>query len=97
MALQKQNLSVPFAGGLDTKTDPFQVSPGKFISLVNSSFDAGGKLTKRNGFAPITTPTATPTSITTYKDGLIGIGTLYRLTMLTLGNGCHLERLTIST
>jgi hypothetical protein len=74
MPLQKQNLSITFAGGLDTKTDPLQVAPGKFLSLVNSFFDKGGLLTKRNGFVPTTALPVAATSIATYKDGLVAIG-----------------------
>ena len=74
MPLQKQNLSVTFAGGLDTKTDPLQVAPGRFISLVNSFFDKGGLLTKRNGFIPTTALSATVNTIATYKDDLVAIG-----------------------
>ena len=50
MALTKQPLSINFAAGLDLKTDPFQVSPGKFLGLANSIFTKGGLLQKRNGF-----------------------------------------------
>jgi hypothetical protein len=74
MPLQKQNLSVTFAGGLDTKTDPLQVAPGKFLNLVNSFFDKGALLTKRNGFVPTTTLPVAATTISTYKDGLVAVG-----------------------
>lgn len=76
MALQKQNLSIPFAAGLDTKTDPFQVQPGKFLSLVNSTFTTGGTLEKRPGFARITAlpEGSEATTLTTYQGNLISIG-----------------------
>lgn len=54
MALQKQPIPINFIQGLDLKTDPYQVSPGKFLTLNNSVFTAAGRLTKRNGFADIT-------------------------------------------
>lgn len=49
MPLQKQQIPVQFAGGLDTKTDDKQVVPGKFLSLENAVFTNPGKLQKRNG------------------------------------------------
>lgn len=75
MALLKQNLNINFGQGLDTKTDPNQVAPGKFLSLVNSVFNKGGLLTKRNGFSPVTSLSTSPTTISTFKDGLVAIGT----------------------
>ena len=54
MALQKQAVNINFMQGLDTKTDPYQVQMGKFLSLTNSVFTTTGRLTKRNGFAQIT-------------------------------------------
>lgn len=75
MALQKQNLSIPFAQGLDTKTDPKQVSPGKFLQLQNSIFQKGGLLQKRNGFASVTTlGTTSATALTTYNGNLVATG-----------------------
>lgn len=76
MALNKQNLNINFASGLDTKTDPFQVSPGKFLSLQNSVFDKAGRLTKRNGFGLLTAlPTNDTTFLTTFNGNLTAIGT----------------------
>lgn len=74
MALQKQNLSITFGQGLDTKTDPLQVSPGKFLSLVNSVFNKGGLLTKRNGYTPTTTLPVAATTISTFKNNLVAVG-----------------------
>ena len=50
MALQKQVLSVPFAKGLDQKTDPKQVVIGKFLTLENGIFTSIGRIKKRNGY-----------------------------------------------
>ena len=36
MALQKQPVAINFVKGLDTKSDPFQVNVGNFLSLNNS-------------------------------------------------------------
>lgn len=75
MALQKNPISLNFAQGLDTKSDPKQVPIGKFLNLVNSVFDQGGALTKRNGMSNITTlPNANQTTLTTLNDNLIATG-----------------------
>lgn len=75
MALQKQSLSVNFAQGLDTKTDKFQVSPGKFLALQNTVFTKGNQLTKRNGYGALTSlPDTSSTFLTTFKGNLTAIG-----------------------
>lgn len=72
MALQKQGVTVNFAQGLDTKTDPNQLAVGKFTSLVNSIFDTLQRLTKRNGYTAL--PVIGSTSfLTSYKGSLIAI------------------------
>ena len=76
MALNKQDLSINFSQGLDTKTDPFQVAPGRFLSLENSIFDTAGRLTKRNGYSPlIALPNDSYKYITTFNNNLTAIGT----------------------
>jgi len=81
MALQKQDLNINFSQGLDTKTDPFQVQPGKFLTLQNSIFDKAGRLTKRNGYQQLTTlPNSTSSFVTTFNGDLTALGTnLYAL------------------
>lgn len=75
MALQKQNININFAQGLDTKTDPFQVQPGKFLSLVNSIFTKGGLLQKRNGFGNLTSlPDTSYSTINTFNGNLTALG-----------------------
>lgn len=75
MALVKQPVPVNFAKGLDTKTDDKQVALGNFLELQNSVFDKLGRLTKRNGFANITTlPNANQTTLTTLNDNLLATG-----------------------
>lgn len=49
MALQKQNLNLPFTGGVDTKTDPKQVGPGKLTLLQNAYFYNPKEIRKRPG------------------------------------------------
>lgn len=75
MALVKQPVPLNFIGGLDTKTDPFQVQVGKFEALNNSIFTTLGRMTKRNGNAIITTlPNQDQTTLTTLNDNLIATG-----------------------
>lgn len=75
MALQKQPISINFQKGLDLKSDPFQLPIGNFLTLVNSVFTTTGRLTKRNGFANITTlPNVNQTTLTTLNDNLIATG-----------------------
>jgi len=80
MALNKQPLAINFAQGLDLKTDPFQVSPGKFLALSNSIFTKGGLLQKRNGFMDLPKlPQATPTTLTTYSGNLVSISNSFEI------------------
>lgn len=76
MALTKTPVNINFASGLDTKTDPFQVPPGRFLSLHNTVFNTGGRLQKRNGYGGLTPlPNNTNTFLTTFNDNLTAIGT----------------------
>lgn len=73
--IQKQNLDISFAKGVDQKTDPWRVSPDRFITLNNSVFTKAGRLTKRNGFPLLTgVSDSTVTSIKTYQNNLTAIG-----------------------
>lgn len=73
--LNRQNFTINFGQGLDTKTDPYQLSPGKFLSLQNSVFDKGGQLQKRNGFGALTTlPITTTKYLTTFNGDLTALG-----------------------
>jgi len=81
--LTKQNVNINFAQGLDTKTDPFQVSPGKFLSLQNSVFTKGGLLKKRNGYGPLTALPTPADVATTFNGNLTAIGS----TIEALSNG----------
>lgn len=71
--LQKQSVNVPFNLGVDTKTDPFQIQLGKFEILDNSQFGTDGRLTKVDGF-PLLTTMEGATTISTFNDSLVGIG-----------------------
>lgn len=84
MALIKQPLDISFAQGLDTKTDPFRVQPGKFLSLNNSIFDKAGRLTKRNGYSLLPSlPNSSFKYLTTFNENLTAIGS--RLLALSIG------------
>ncbi len=73
--LTKQGIDIPFASGLDTKTDPKRVQIGKFLSLENSVFNKGGLLQKRNGYNRLTSlPDDTYSFATTFNDNLTAIG-----------------------
>lgn len=50
MALQKQSIPIPFAAGLDTKTDVKQVLPGKLVALENGIFTTKNEIRKRYGY-----------------------------------------------
>jgi hypothetical protein len=53
MALRKVPIPLPFAGGVDTETDPKQVPPAKLIDLQNAVFDRSTTLIKRNGYSAL--------------------------------------------
>lgn len=73
--LQKQAIPINFFQGLDTKTDPYQVQIGKFLSLQNSVFTKGGLLQKRNGYpslAPL--PNDESVYLTTLNGSMTALG-----------------------
>jgi hypothetical protein len=63
MALQSQILNVPLTGGLDTKTDPKQVSVGGSVLLENAVFNTLQEIRKRNGYSTLGTSIASTTSL----------------------------------
>jgi hypothetical protein len=72
MPLQKGEISVPFGGGLDTKTDRKGVIPGKLTELKNGVFHELKQVMKRNGFL-------TPWSLNTVdSDTIEGGNAVYR-------------------
>lgn len=75
MPLQKDALNIPFAQGLDLKTDSRQISPGKFLELENSIFTKQGLLKKRNGYQQLASlPDKTSKFVTTFNGNLTAIG-----------------------
>lgn len=85
MALDKQPVNINFGQGLDTKTDPYQLAIGKFLTLSNSVFTTANRLSKRNGFQKLTSlPNAEQTTLTTLNDNLLATGSnLYALSAET--------------
>lgn len=76
MTIQKQGINIPFGVGLDTKTDPFQVQPGKMLALQNVIFNKGGLLQKRNGYGVLASLNDTSSvTLSTFRDDLVSIGT----------------------
>lgn len=72
--IQKQNVPINFAQGLDLKTDPKHVQLGKFLQLENSVFTKGGLLQKRNGYQPLVSEVQASNYLTTFNGNLTAIG-----------------------
>ena len=76
MALEKQKINIAFAQGVDTKSDPKQVIPGKLLTLENGVFQKTNSIIKRNGYAALSTSMIDGSSvsaavgISTFKDEL---------------------------
>jgi hypothetical protein len=99
MALQKQNISINFAKGLDTKSDPKQISPGNFLALQNMNFGTTGLLKKRNGFGDIVS-VSNASTLTTFNDGLLALGTqlsAYSSDNESVVNAGSMQPLTLTT
>lgn len=83
--MPKQAVNFNFSGGVDTKTDPFQVSLGKFAVLNNSVFSTTGRLQKRPGYPLLLNSTPASSYLTTLNDNLISIGNTVNAYSPTLG------------
>lgn len=55
MPLSKQIIPMSFSQGVDTKTDPKQLPPGKLLLLKNGYFQESKEIIKRNGYEPYPT------------------------------------------
>jgi hypothetical protein len=71
--MQKQGINIPFGQGIDTKTDPKQVPPGKLLSLTNVVFNSQA-LQKRNGYRRLTSLPNEANSLATFSGGLVALG-----------------------
>lgn len=67
MPIQKNPININFALGLDQKTDPLQIKPGRFLELKNRVFNKMGRLDKRNGYAAKGQTVVTPTGSFTFS------------------------------
>lgn len=78
MGLEKTTININFASGVETLTDPNQLSIGRYTSLQNSVFvRAGGvgTLEKRNGFQALASlPDNTSSVLATFRDNLLACG-----------------------
>lgn len=74
MALVKQNVDISFGKGLDTKTDPWRVAIGNFLSLENMVFTTAQRLTKRNGYGALKALPELATFVTTFNKNLTAVG-----------------------
>jgi len=75
MALPKMGYNIQLGGGLDTKTDPFQVDMAHMLDLQNIRFTKDKKYIKRNGYGQLTTtPFPGSSSLSTLNDGLVALG-----------------------
>jgi hypothetical protein len=72
--IQKQSVDISFAKGVDTKTDPWRVPVGHFLSLENMIFTTGERLTKRNGYGALAALPSLATYLTTFNGNLTAIG-----------------------
>lgn len=54
MPLQLNTVSIPLAQGIDTKTDPKQLTLGRLTDIRNLEFNEVGDLSPRNGYAALT-------------------------------------------
>lgn len=50
---QWRTIAIPFAGGIDTKTDAKQVAPTRLVELENGVFTKRGSIRKRHGYEVI--------------------------------------------
>lgn len=99
MAIVPQVVTVNFQQGVNTKTDPWQVPIGQFLSLENSVFTIQGQLKKRNGYGLVTTIPEAAT-ITTYFENLVALSpkslTLYSQDTGTSINTGYIQPMSLS-
>lgn len=77
MPLERTTISLPFAQGVDTKTDTKQIRLGKLITLENGVFETPQSVRKRNGSTTLAfglSNIRTSYGLMSYKDQLLNIG-----------------------
>jgi len=65
-----QNIALPIAQGLDTKTDPKALPPTKLANLENGVFTKGGSIVKRNGYSKLSDKILSSSATVTGTRGL---------------------------
>ena len=70
MPLERRQIAVNFAQGLETKADPKQVQ-GKVLALENGVFTSPGRIKKRNGFKKAAPVLSGAQMVAEYKDELV--------------------------
>lgn len=83
MPLPRQLVTLPFAFGVDTKTDAKQVTAGKLLELENGVFTTLKQLRKRNGYRALSKSVLQSTgyaeigkasALTSFRDELLCVG-----------------------
>lgn len=91
MAITKTPVNFNFSKGINTKSDPFQLSVGEFLSLQNTVFTEEGLLQKRNGYASLAAlPDSSYSYATTFNGNLTAIGS--NLAAYSSGTGSWVQR-----
>lgn len=72
--MSSQAVAFNFGQGENSKTDPWQLPVGQFLSLTNSLFQKGGLLGKRPGYATVATAPARSAYLTTLNNNLLSVG-----------------------
>lgn len=72
MSLVRQVIDIPFAGGIDEKSDPKQSAPGTLLTLENGVFDKIKRINKRPRLEEKSSPgTGSGTLVTEYNGSVI--------------------------
>jgi len=71
MPLAKQNLTLSFSEGVDTKSDPYQVKAGKLLVLENGILTSTLSMSKRFGFQGLNIGAKQNNFVSTFQKELI--------------------------
>lgn len=82
--MPNQTVTINFAQGLNTKSDPWQLPVGQFLALENSVFTIEGQLKKRDGYPEVTTAPSNCSYLTTLNNNLLCIGNTINANVDTL-------------
>ena len=82
--LRRQNFTLQMSGGVDTKSDPYQISPFKMSRMENAVFTKLKQVRKRNGYGALPKTIAKPSgsssllaasALTSFKEELVCVST----------------------